>query len=56
VLIKFTAPHDKSIAARWRDLRLATQQALKSLAAGGASVAEAARSRLVDMGAPRLLT
>lgn len=55
VLVKFTAPDDNPITARWRDLLLAEHQALETLAAAGASLPGAARSRVVDIGAQRFL-
>jgi hypothetical protein len=52
VLVKFTAPDDNPIAARWRDLLLAEHLALETLATGGI---KAAPSRLVDLGPQRFL-
>jgi hypothetical protein len=53
VLVKFTAPHDNPIAARWRDLLLAEHLTLETLA--DADGVGAARSRMVDVGAQRFL-
>jgi hypothetical protein len=52
VLVKFSVSDDNPIAARWRDLLLAENLALETLATGGVS---AARSRVVDVGAQRFL-
>ena len=52
VLVKFTAPEDNPVAARWRDLLLAEHLALETLASSGVS---AARSMVVDVGAQRFL-
>lgn len=52
VLVKFTAPDDNPIAARWRDLLLAEHLALETLASGGVL---AALSRVVDVHAQRFL-
>jgi hypothetical protein len=52
VLVKFSAPEDNPIAARWRDLLLAEHHALETLAASGVP---AALSRVVDVGAQRFL-
>jgi hypothetical protein len=52
VLVKFSAPDDNSIAARWRDLLLAEHMALEVLAAGGVS---AAKSSVLDLGGQRFL-
>lgn len=52
LLVKFTAPDDNPVTARWRDLLLAEHLALDTLRAAGVS---AARSRIVDVGGQRFL-
>lgn len=52
ILVKFTAPDDNPVTARWRDLLLAEHLALETLLAGGVS---AACSRIVDVGGQRFL-
>lgn len=52
VLVKFSAPEDNPVTARWRDLLLAEHLALETLAAAGVP---AARSRVVDRGCQRFL-
>lgn len=52
VLVKFSVPDDNPIATRWRDLLLAENLALETLASAGVS---ASASRVLDMGMQRFL-